>query len=223
MRNIRRFGAWLLGGAIATVMSNAGLAQAATFTANIDGGQVVPGTGSTATGLASFTLNEDETELAYTLSFEGVNLTATDRTAPADVNKIHIHVAPRGENGPHTLNIFGLPAEDDADLVVDYAANTLSGVWDDGDVSDLNGDGVADPNDSKPLTSFVDALKGGELYLQVHTNRFDAATGFPGEIRGQIIADATGDAAETPEPLSALGLMAAAGAASVVLRRRSLG
>ena len=92
---------WVFNAAIAATTSIAlatvGTAQAATFTTNITGDQVVPGTGSSATGVGVFTLNEDETELAYTLSLEGVDLKADSRTAPADVNKIHIHVAPAGQ------------------------------------------------------------------------------------------------------------------------------
>ncbi len=216
---------WAFGVAIAAAtgisVAMTGTAQAASFTADITGDQVVPGTGSTATGTGIFTLSEDETELAYTLSFDGVDLKADDRTAPADVNKIHIHAAPAGNNGPHTLNIFGLPAEDDDDLTVDYAANTLSGVWDDGDVSDLNGNGISDPNDTKALSDFVGALKTGGLYVQVHTNRFDSSSGFPGELRGQILAENTSPTATTPEPVGALGLMAIATITGIGLRRKS--
>lgn len=180
----------------------------------------VPATGSSASGTGIFTLNEAETELAYTLSLSDVDLKADNRTAPTDVNKIHIHVAPPGENGPHTLNIFGLPAEEDDDLVVDYAANTLSGVWDDGDATDTNGNGIIDKNDTKPLTNFIDALKAGDLYVQVHTNRFDVPVGSPGELRGQILAADNSPAATTPEPLGLLGLVAATGIAGTALRRQ---
>ena len=218
-------GRWAFGMAIAAAtglsVGTTGAAQAASFTANITGDQVVPGTGSSATGTGIFTLNEDETELAYTLSLNGVDLKADNRTAPTDVNKIHIHVAPAGSNGPHTLNIFGLPAEDDDDLAVDYAANTLSGIWDDGDVSDLNGNGISDPNDTKALSNFVSALKTGGLYVQVHTNRFDSSSGFPGELRGQILAEDTSPTATTPEPMSVLGLIAIATITGTTLSRKS--
>lgn len=218
------FGKWIAGTAgtaIFAIVSSADGVQAATFTANITGDQVVPGTPSTAVGTGTFTLNEDKTELAYTLSFEGVNLKADNRTAPSDVNKIHIHAAPTGNNGPHTLNIFGLPAEDDQDLTVDYAANTLSGIWDDSDISDLNGNGIADPNDSKQLSQFTDALKSGGLYVQVHTNRFDSSSGFPGELRGQILSADNSPTAQTPEPFSVFGMVIAAGIAGASLRKRT--
>ncbi|MFK8184062.1 MAG: CHRD domain-containing protein [Phormidesmis sp.] len=219
MNLIKTF-SWIASAATSFTMGSTDMAQAATFSANITGDQVVPGTGSEASGTASFELNEAGTELSYTLSFQGVDLTPGDRTAPADINKIHIHAAPTGENGPHTLNIFGLPAEDDDDLVVDYAANTLSGVWDDGDVSDLNGNGISDPNDSKPLSNFLTALEAGDLYVQVHTNRFDSSTGFPGEIRGQILKTTVSPTASTPEPLGLLGLVAIAGITSATVKRR---
>lgn len=216
--NIRRSN-WLAGIATALTIVSVGAAEAVTFSADITGDQVVPGTGSEATGTASFELNEAGTELSYTMSFEGIDLKPDNRTAPADINKIHIHFAPAGENGPHTLNIFGLPAEDDDDLVVDYEANMLSGVWDDGDVSDLNDNGISDPNDSKPLSSFIDALASGELYVQVHTNRFDSSTGFPGEIRGQILE--TSPTASTPEPVGLLGLAAIAVITGVAVKRNA--
>jgi len=218
MQKIRMF-SWAASAATALTIGSAGLAQAATFSANITGDQVVPSTPSEATGTASFELNEAGTELRYTMSFQGVDLKPSDRTAPADINKIHIHVAPTGENGPHTLNIFGKPSEDDADLVVDYEANTLSGIWDDADVSDLNGNGISDPNDTKPLSNFLDTLESGGLYVQVHTNRFDSSTGFPGELRGQIIKDAS-PTASTPEPLGLLGLAAVAGGAGLTMKRK---
>ena len=37
-------------------------------------------------------------------------------------------------------------------------------------------------SETKPLTDFIDELKTGELYVQVHTVQFDD----PGAIRGQI-------------------------------------
>jgi len=103
---------------------------------------------------------------------------------------LHLHVP--DTVGPHVLNIFGLatfnvPAEEDSDLVIDYAHKTLSGVWD-------NGDATIDPNTGQPyqqffpltsklLTDWLDDLNDEMLMVAVHTN----ASGFPAmAIHGHI-------------------------------------
>lgn len=209
----------VLGGVLGGAQS---VSAAQLFRAELTGSQVAssPTPDTTATGLMSFSLNDDLTELSYQLESDGVNLKSNidRRNAPDDVNKIHIHVGPRGENGPHVLNIFGLPSEDDADARVNYGQNVISGIWDDGDVSDLNGNGMADPNDSKPLSAFIDALMAENLYVQVHTNRFDSADGFPGELRGQVLKQVP--TASTPEPSMLIGLLAVGGLAARTMRNR---
>lgn len=191
-------------------LSTLGIVNAATatslFRANLDGSQVVPSTPSNAGGFATFTLNEERTALEYFIQLEGLTLKSEilERTQPQDVTKIHLHVAPPGVNGPHVLNIFGLPSQDDGNLVVDFAGGTLSGIWDDNDVVDLNGNGFADPNETKPLTAFLDELFASQLYVQVHTVEFDTPTGFSGELRGQI--SAVSEPSTVPEPSTVLGM-----------------
>ena len=152
---------------------NAAMA-ASLFRADLEGSQVVPPTPSNAGGFAIFTLNDDQTALEYFIQLKELTLKSdiSERTQPQDVTKIHLHVASPGDNGPHVLNIFGLPSEDDGDLTVDFAAGTLSGIWDNDDVVDLNGNGQADPNETKPVTAFLDELFAGQLYVQVHTVEF---------------------------------------------------
>ena len=181
--------------------TNTNAATAASlFRADLEGAQVVPSTPSNAGGFAIFTLNDDQTALEYFIQLEGLTLKPDilARTQPQDVTKIHLHVSPPGANGPHVLNIFGLPSEDDGDLVVNFATGSLRGRWDDSDVVDLNGNGLSDPNETKPLTSFLDELRASQLYVQVHTVEFDTSTGFAGELRGQIEA--------VPEPSTLLGM-----------------
>ena len=131
-------------------------------------------------------LNAARTELRYQVEIDGLNLKpiAADRTAPDDVIGVHLHLNVPDTVGPHVLNIFGLatynmPAEEDADLVVDYANRTLTGIYDDGDAT-------IDPNTgqpylpfypltSKPLSDWIDDLENGDLMVAVHTN----ASGFP--------------------------------------------
>ena len=132
-----------------------------------------------------------------------------------------MHLNVPGTVGPHVLNIFGLatygmPAEEDADLVVDYANQTLSGVFD-------YGDATIDPATGEPLFQFfplttkiiddwLEELDAGDLMFAVHT----VASGFPTmAIHGLIHA--------VPEP-GAGGLVALGGCGLwIVLRRRRFG
>lgn len=198
---------YLAGATMALVVGTMPAAIASAFTATLEGDQVVSpnfpdGVPSNASGFATFDLSEDETALTYEILLEGVVLKpdASDRVAANDVTKIHIHQGERGDNGPHGLNIFGLPSEDDADLVVDYDNGVLTGQWTDLDAFD--GDGAlfdpSSPGTTKQLSTVLEALKAGELYVQVHTNDFDGL-----ELRGQITP--------VPEPTALLGLTAIAG------------
>lgn len=193
-------------------------ASAATFTATLEGGQVVSpnfadGVPSAARGTATFELSDDLTSLAYEIQLDGVVLKANieNRTEGSDVTKIHIHQGDRGVNGPHVLNIFGLPSEDDADLAVDFGNGILTGLWTDEDAFDENGV-LFDPTGegtTKQLSSVLDQLQAGDLYLQIHTNNFDGL-----ELRGQITP--------VPEPAMTLGLAAVAGLSFYTRRRKSV-
>ena len=169
------------------VMSASSLATPIKFRASLDGNQITTPSGSSATGFAEFELNEAMDALSYSVSLMGLDLVENpaDRTDPQDVNKIHLHFGARGSNGPHVLNIFGLPSEDDDDLVVDYAAESFSGIWDDSDAIDpatgLPFDQTVGGT-TKFLSSFLDQLAAGDIYLVVHTVQFPDL----GEIRGQL-------------------------------------
>ena len=191
--DVKRHNTVLIPTATVTLLSSVSIVQAATikFQASLNGTQVVPATLSTATGKATLELNEDATQLSYFISLEGLNLVEEplERTNPEDVTAIHFHIGLLGNNGPHVLNIFGMPSEDDSDLVVDFTNNTLAGIWDDGDV--IASQPFA-PGDTKPLTAFVDDLVAGKLYIQVHPTDDDRT------IRGQI--------SSIPEPSISFGL-----------------
>lgn len=150
------------------------------FIASLDGGQVVPPTNATTQGLAFCWLNRSRTRLTYWILLDGVVLKQdfNARTAPEDVTQIHFHIASPGSNGPHGLNVFGPPSEDDLDLRVFYSLNLLNGVWDDSDAT------VANPGmgDTRKLTDHIADLRNGDIYIQVHTNRFPR----PGELRGAL-------------------------------------
>jgi hypothetical protein len=159
------------------------------FSARLSSAQVVPpptDRGKSAT--AEFRLNDEGTRLAYHVQFEGLDLGAlrgVPQTADTtdDLTKLHVHVGPRGSNGGHALNIFGGPAEDDADLSVDVAAGVLRGVWDEGDANRE----LPTMAQSRPLSEALALLCTGSLYLQAHTSAVES-----GEIRGQIDPTDTG-------------------------------
>ncbi|NEO79229.1 CHRD domain-containing protein [Moorena sp. SIO4G3] len=133
---------------IATILGIVSPVKAATlFRADLDASQVVPPTSSAASGIATFKLNEEQTKLDYLIELNGLTLKPDQeaRTEAKDVTKIHLHFGAPNTNGPHVLNIFGLPREDDNDLVVDYVAGTLKGTWDNSDAIDPNTGQLFDP------------------------------------------------------------------------------
>lgn len=164
------------------------------FAAMLDASQVVNNpSDSTATGLAQFTLNAEQTELEYSVQFFGLDLkpVVTDRTDENDVLAIHIHLNVVDVIGPHILNIFGNPSEDDADLVIDYENESLSGVYDMSDASRDPDTGEILPQ-AFPLTTKLfptefrlEELLGEEWYIVAHT--VGSASTPPGvTIRGNL-------------------------------------
>lgn len=185
-----------------------------TFEAQLDASQVVShATTTTGTGFATFALSSDQSQLAYTLSLNGLNFeqTAANRTNASDVTAIHLHTGSAGATGFHTLNIFGNPSEDDADLVVDFANNTLSGIWDDGDAIDSSTGmpfNQTAGGSTKFLADFIDELENNDLYLAIHT----FGEGGSVAIRGQVNS--------VPEPGSQAMFGAAAMLCLIGLRRK---
>lgn len=160
----------------------------------LDASQVVNNpSDSTATGLATLTLSEDQTELAYFVQLFGLDLepTPANRTDANDVVAIHIHLNVQDVIGPHVLNIFGNPSEDDSDLIIDYDNESFSGVFDASDASRDPDTGEVLPQ-AFPLTTklFPTEFRLAELlsdqwYFAVHT--VGSAATPPGvTIRGAI-------------------------------------
>ncbi len=149
--------------------------------ADLDGAQVVPPVDIDTSAVSLMWLNPSRTRLYYWILTDGVVLKANfaDRTQPEDVTQIHFHLAPPDQNGPHLLNVFGPPSEDDLDMTVSETWQLVTGIWDDGDVL-TNTPG---PGDTRRLTDHVDDVRNGGAYLQIHTNRNPT----PGELRGRIV------------------------------------
>ncbi|ACK71854.1 CHRD domain containing protein [Gloeothece citriformis PCC 7424] len=197
-----------------TVMSSLGIhsaAQAATFfTAELSGDKIVPTpTGSLGTGFAEMMLNDDMTELTYSLTLNNLALDTDGGT----VTKIHFHTGFSDEASPfHVLNIYG--PSDDADAVFSNTSGPIvvSGKWTDADYC-VTPPGVGftcdnDPNTTKKLSDYLDDLLAGGLYMNIHTSDFPT-----GAIRGQIEV--------VPEPLTLLGAGTAIGFGTFFKRKKS--
>ena len=150
------------------------------YVAELSGAQVVPPVAENTGGIALLWLNPRRTRLYYWLLLDGVDIKDDfgARTAPNDVTQIHFHLAAPGANGPHALNVFGPPSEDDLDLRVYPALELVTGAWDDSDAFVM----MPGIGDTRRLSDHLGDLRDGNLYLQVHTNRNPR----PGELRGQI-------------------------------------
>jgi hypothetical protein len=153
-----------------------------TFVATLSGDQEVPPVVGVGTGTAALILSADETELSFEVS------TSLD---PAEITQAHLHVAPRGINGPVLLFLtsgsppFTLPLQGTL-TADDLIANPGVGV--------------------ETFADFVAALKAGDVYVNVHTQDNPA-----GEIRGQVqaartfVSELTGDQEVPPVETTATG------------------
>jgi len=183
------------------------LASAATFhfTVPIEASQAVPLPDplSSASGIASFTLHipdgPGDASLEYSLQLFGLDLgnisgfppnPQTPDTAD-DVTAIHIHNAPLGVQGPMLFGIV-VPNDDPHNIVVNPAAGTVTGMFEDSVLTDERG--------RTSVTEALDEFFAGRVYLNVHT-----VANPNSDIRAQLIVNAV------PEPstvaMAILGLL----------------
>ena len=194
-------------------------AETLTFQANLVADNVIaggsPGSASTATGTASFVLeydaaNPSATTLSYDIQIVGADLDGSQTPdLNDDITAIHLHdlntcmatsCVPGDSAGTlHTLNIFGMPRNDDADMMFFPADGRVTGLWDASDANNLM------PAPSFAPEEFVDELKSGELFLMLHTREFSS-----GAFGGQLV----------PEPGSAALLLCGLPIAGWLRRRR---
>ena len=189
------------------------VASAQSFVANLDASQVVGSSTETGTGIATFEFDAAQETLSYSIAIFGLDLKSVpgDRTGFSDVTAIHLHNAFPGSGGPHVFNIFGVPSEDDDQLVADFNNETINGVFDDSDAIDPATGQLFDQNSpftTKLFSNFDDDLVGEQLYIAIHT----AGQNGNIAIRGQILA--------VPEPSSMAALFALGMFGTCVRRRR---
>ena len=134
--------------------------------APLKGAHEVPPNGSDGNGVAQFELSDDGTTMQYKLVVANTD----------NVTQAHIHIAPRGVNGPVVVFLYGFNA----------AGTSENGVLAEGSFTAANL--IARP--VTPIGAFdasmaalVAAMRSGNAYVNVHTFAFPG-----GEIRNQISA-----------------------------------
>lgn len=128
------------------------------FVVVLTGSQEVPPAQTPALGAGELVLSRRENKLCFRFYFENL-------TSPVIPGFVHFHRAPAGQNGPVVKDLAQF---------VKFAPNRRSGrargVW-----------SKHDP--TQPLTNdLVQALKAGELYINIHTEAYPG-----GEVRGQVV------------------------------------
>jgi hypothetical protein len=155
-------------------------------------------------GTAVFTLNDAQTELAFTATIFNIDVTGTQTPDTFDnLVAAHIHVgAPPGSNAPVRWGFFGAPDNDNNpdNLVVTPfpfgVGGTFTSIWN-----------QPEGNGGTTLTSNLPEIIAGLSYINFHTVQFSG-----GEIRGQLLM--------VPEPGGAILLGAAIAGLFGYCRRR---
>lgn len=148
------------------------------FKATMTGDEEVPPVTTKATGMASFTTQNNDTSIKYKLNITGLS----------DATGAHIHSGKKGENG---------------DVIVDLLKNsknnpTKAGMAIRGNITDSS---LTGPMKGKTVGDLVSAMNSGDTYTNVHTQKH-----LKGEIRGQIEAsEAAGSNATSGMSMSGNG------------------
>lgn len=130
------------------------------FSASLAGANEVPPVSTEGTGLATFSLNDSQTALEYTLITYGLK----------DTTMAHIHIGPAGENGPVAVFLFE----------PETSGVTRDGILAQGRITEsdlMETPGVFDGT----MATLIDHLRAGTAYVNVHT-----VANPDGEIRGQV-------------------------------------
>jgi hypothetical protein len=131
--------------------------------AALKGDHEVPPNDSKGSGVAQFQLSDDGTSMHYKLVVANTE----------NITQSHIHIGPRGANGPVVVFLYGFNA----------AGTSENGVLSEGDFTAANL--IARPaiGFGATMPELVAALRSGNAYVNVHTIQLPG-----GEIRDQVDA-----------------------------------
>jgi hypothetical protein len=142
------------------------------FEADLVGAEEVPPRQTDAQGELEMKFNKKASKLWFKLEVEDI----------MNVVGAHLHLAPRGENGPIVVPLFS----------ADPGGGPFDGVLAKGIIT---ADDLTGPLEGMKLKDLISAIKAGNIYVNVHTNdgvgeENTGAGDFPGgEIRGQVAVD----------------------------------
>lgn len=145
--------------ALALLLPATASAQTVNMTATLTGGEENPAILTGAVGTAEVAVDTANKELAVTLRL--FNL-------PTNTTAGHIHVAPRGVNGPVVID-FPIPAGRTGDLTLTFRVGA-------GQLRARPEIGINTIDDA------IQSIVGGAGYVNIHTS-----TNPGGEIRGQLV------------------------------------
>jgi len=137
-------------------------ASKADYVAQLTGGEQVPAVTTPATGVASFWISADGTEIRYALTVANLQ----------DVTMAHLHLGEIGKNGPPIVWLY--PSAPPPKEIAGPSNGQLS----EGTIkaADLVG-----PMAGKTIGDLVTAIKAHDVYVNVHTKENP-----DGEIRAQV-------------------------------------
>jgi hypothetical protein len=178
------------------------------FNATLTGDQEAPPNASTASGSATFVLNDAQTELSVSVTVNGLDFTGsqTPDNPNDNLEDAHIHCcAPAGDdpdvnNASVRWGFIGSPFNntDNDGTTTPFSTGvggTFTGVW------DVNEGNTTETSGPINLTNQLPGILAGLAYINFHTVQFPR-----GEIRGQIL-----QVAAVSEPaafiLSGVGLL----------------
>lgn len=145
--------------ALALLLPAGAYAQTVVMTATLTGGDEIPVVLSGSVGTAEVAVDTDSRELTVNLRLFNI---------PTGSTAGHIHVAPRGINGPIVID-FPIPVGRTGDLTLSFRVGS-------GQLRTRPEIGIVTIDDA------IQAITGGAAYVNIHT------TANPGgEIRGQLV------------------------------------